>query len=85
MAMFAYPGEKLMGGIMKKDESSIGKTKAGVMVYLYAKNIDEQIEVHMLLFPSLSDCWLKCAWFTRKLRKRTVSSLERNARRATMA
>ena len=63
MAMFAYPGEKLMGGIMKKDESSIGKTKAGVMVYLYAKNIDEQIEVRML-FASLSCCWLKFGWFT---------------------
>ena len=32
---------------MKKDESNIGKTKTGVMVYLYAKNIDEQIEVRM--------------------------------------
>lgn len=55
MAMFAYPGDKLMGGIMKKDESNIGKTKTGVMVYLYAKNIDEQIEVRMLRYASLSD------------------------------
>ena len=30
---------------MKRDEASIRKTKAGVLVYLYAKSIDEQVEV----------------------------------------
>ena len=54
LAMFSYPGEKLMGGIMKRDETSIRKTKAGVLVYLYAKSIDEQVEVCMLRFDSLS-------------------------------
>ena len=38
---------------MKKDEASIGKTKTGVMVYLYAKNIDEQIEVRSMLLRYL--------------------------------
>lgn len=73
---------------MKKDESSIGKTKTGVMVYLYAKNIDEQIEVRML-FNSLASpvcCWLmKFGCVHRKSRKRTGSLWERNARRASMA
>ena len=45
IAMYTYPGEKLMGGIMKRDEASIRKTKAGVLVYLYAQSIDEQVEV----------------------------------------
>ena len=45
MAMYSFPGEKLMGGIMKRDEASIRKTKAGVLVYLYAQNIEEQVEV----------------------------------------
>ena len=48
---------------MKRDETSIRKTKAGVLVYLYAKNIDEQVEVCMLLFDSLNRCWLICGWF----------------------
>ena len=39
---------------MKRDEASIRKTKAGVLVYLYAKSIDEQVEVCMLRFDSLS-------------------------------
>lgn len=43
--MYTYPGEKLMGGIMKKDETSIRKTKAGALVYLYAESIDDQVEV----------------------------------------
>ena len=30
---------------MKRDEASIRKTKEGVLVYLYAESIDEQIEV----------------------------------------
>ena len=45
IAMYSYPGEKLMGGIMKRDEACIRKTKAGVLVYLYAESIEEQVEV----------------------------------------
>ena len=61
---------------MKKDEASIGKTKTGVMVYLYAKNIDEQIEVRMLLryLPQplspidwLAEMWV--GWFQQKIKK----------------
>ncbi|KAK0510059.1 hypothetical protein JMJ35_007453 [Cladonia borealis] len=44
IAMYTYPGEKLMGGIMKRDEACIRKTKAGVLVYLYAESIEEQVE-----------------------------------------
>ena len=43
--MYTFPGEKLMGGIMKRDEGSIRKTKGGVLVYLYAESIEEQVEV----------------------------------------
>ena len=30
---------------MKRDEACIRKTKAGVLVYLYAESIEEQVEV----------------------------------------
>ena len=60
LAMYSYPGEKLMGGIMKRDEGYIRKTKVGVLVYLYAESIDEQVEVCPSETASICCCWLKC-------------------------
>ena len=45
MAMYTFPSSKLMGGIMKRDETSIRKTKTGALVYLYAESIEDQVEV----------------------------------------
>ena len=44
--MYTFPGSKLMGGITKRDETSIRKATVGVLVYLYAENIDDQAEVN---------------------------------------
>ena len=82
--MYTYPGEKLMGGIMKRDETSIKKTKAGVVVYLYAESIDQQIEV-WLFSASTRLTLAKMSLICRKSRKRTGRWLERCTRRATMA
>ena len=43
---------------MKRDETSIRKTKAGVLVYLYAKSIDEQVEVGPASIHNISSCSL---------------------------
>lgn len=60
LAMFTYPGEKLMGGIKKVDEACIRQAKGGVMVYLYAESIEDQIEVCYLQQNILSsaDDWI---------------------------
>ena len=45
MAMYDFPACKLGGGIVKKDEASLRKTQGGVLVYLYAESIEDQVEV----------------------------------------